>query len=83
MAGLGYVALAPMTFERWRPWDAPLAGQLCGFAASLQTSFQVPNVRTSSAFFSMSHSLMTILPVSGLVGQLKQPTADAKPSSGS
>lgn len=80
-AGLGYVALAAMIFGRWRPWGALGAAVLFGFASDLQSFLQVLNIGIPSEFLSMAPYVLTILVVSGLVGQVRPPAADGKPYS--
>ena len=79
-AGLGFVALAAMIFGRWRPYGGLLAALLFGFANSLQATLSVLNVPINPNILVMAPYLITIAVVSGLVGRVRPPANDGKPS---
>jgi ABC-type uncharacterized transport system permease subunit len=79
VSGQGFIALAVVIFGRWNPFKAALAAIAFGVADSLQLSLQIFEVNAPAQLFLALPYLMTILAVSGLLGQARQPAALLSP----
>jgi len=78
-AGRGFIGLAAMIFGGWAPFGAFLAGIVFGFADALQSRLSILNIAVPSQFMQMVPYLVTIIVVSGVVGQVRAPAADGRP----
>ncbi|WP_430592322.1 ABC transporter permease [Humidisolicoccus flavus] len=78
-AGLGFIALAAVIFGQWHPVKATLAALLFGFASSLENTLSAIGSPVPSDFLKMLPYVVTILAVSGFIGQSRAPAASGKP----
>jgi simple sugar transport system permease protein len=78
-AGIGFIGLAAMIFGRWMPLGALGAGLVFGFARAIQQKLGILGTPIPSEFLSMTHYIVTIIVVAGVVGISRPPAADGKP----
>ena len=79
IAGRGYIALAAVTFGKWKPVGALWAVLLFGAGEALQYRIQAAGIDIPYEFLVMLPYLLTLLAVSGLVGRVKGPAAAGQP----
>lgn len=79
IAGRGFIALAAVTFGKWKPVGALWAVLLFGAGEALQYRIQAAGVDLPYEFLVMLPYLLTLLAVSGLVGRSKGPAAAGRP----
>ena len=79
-AGRGFISLAAMIFGNWTPFGALGAATLFGYTQALQNEFLLAGVTTIPLqFVSMLPYVVTIIAVSGLVGQVRASAAIGRP----
>lgn len=78
-AGKGFIGLAAMIFGNWNPIGAFASSLIFGFADSLQVKMQILRVPIPSSILAMAPYLVTMIVLTGLVGQAIPPAADGQP----
>jgi simple sugar transport system permease protein len=81
-SGKGFIGLAAMIFGKWTPLGAFGASLIFGFADALQVKLQglgIEQVPIASEFLLMAPYIVTMVVVSGVIGQSIPPAADGVP----
>jgi ABC-type uncharacterized transport system permease subunit len=78
-AGKGFIGLAAMIFGNWNPLGAFMSSLIFGFADSLQVKMQILKVPIPSSILGMAPYIVTMIVLTGLVGQAIPPAADGQP----
>ncbi|MGV3524095.1 MAG: ABC transporter permease [Candidatus Sericytochromatia bacterium] len=77
--GRGYIAIAAMIFGRWQPLPVMGACFLFGGAEALQYALQSAGTPIPNQLIQMIPYLMTLLALTGLMGQAQAPAALGEP----
>lgn len=77
--GRGYIPIAAMIFGRWQPLPVMGACLLFGVAEALQYALQSAGTPIPNQLIQMIPYLMTLLALTGLMGQARSPAALGEP----
>ena len=83
--GRGFIALAALIFEKWRPFGAFGAACLFGFSTALASAMpsayvdSASSILRSGALFQTLPYVLTLIAVAGVIGRSIAPAADGQP----
>lgn len=80
--GRGFIALAALIFGKWKPKGVMAACMFFGLAEALAETLQGGSLLIPSQFLLMLPFILTLIVLSGWIGEAQPPAADGKPYTG-